>query len=323
MQTPPPVASPPSRASGPLTASARGRLARSSLLALSLALVPIAARAQIEMEVDRPTVEIDLDVPEYPELAPVPDSPVYYDPRGGANYFFYDGLYWVYRGDNWYLSSWYNGPWYYQGPEAVPFYVLRVPVQYYRQPPIYFREWRGDAPPRWGDHWGREWEVRRSGWDRWDRDSVPRAAPLPRYQRHYSGDRYPRAVEQRAIRAERYRYQPREAVTQRQFERRPVVSPRPERGPATQPDGRPGARPGERQQQPPRPTERPTERQPQRRPERQPERQPQQREPERQPQREPEREQQRPVERPHAQPQPQTRPAQPAPQGHERGEEHR
>ena len=39
-------------------------------------------------------------------------------------------------------------------PTAVPLFVLRVPVRYYRQPPAYFHGWRSDAPPRWGDHWG-------------------------------------------------------------------------------------------------------------------------------------------------------------------------
>ena len=41
----------------------------------------------------------------------VPGYPVYYAPDIGGNYFFYDGRYWVYQDDNWYSSSWYNGPW--------------------------------------------------------------------------------------------------------------------------------------------------------------------------------------------------------------------
>ena len=35
----------------------------------------------------------------------------------------------------------------------VPLFILRVPVRYYRQPPVYFREWRSNAPPGlWGEH---------------------------------------------------------------------------------------------------------------------------------------------------------------------------
>jgi flagellar biosynthesis GTPase FlhF len=168
-----------------------------------------------------PGVNIGIHYSTYPDLVRIPGYPVYYAPQVDSNYFFYDGLYWVFQGDNWYASSWYNGPWDRVGYYDVPVYILRVPVRYYRQPPPYFRGWRADAPPRWGDHWGRDWEQRRSGWDRWDRGSVPAPAPLPTYQRNYSGDRYPRAVEQQhTIRSENYRYQPREPVTQQHFKTR-------------------------------------------------------------------------------------------------------
>jgi hypothetical protein len=190
------------------------------LLASSLLLGPVpSAQAQVGVGIGFPGVEIGINVPVYPELVRVPGYPVYYDPRASSNYFFYDGVYWVYQGDNWYASSWYNGPWRLVGPQQVPLFVLRVPVRYYRQPPAYFRGWRADAPPRWGQHWGRDWERRRAGWDRWDRRAAPRPAPLPVYQRHYTGDRYPRAPEQQhSIRSEQYRYRPREAATRHHFE---------------------------------------------------------------------------------------------------------
>ena len=172
------------------------------------------AQAQPDSPFGGPEVNIGINVPVLPDLVQVPGYPVYYNPRGRSNYFFYDGLYWVFRGDRWYQSSWYNGPWRFVGPEHVPLYVLRVPVRYYRQPPVYFHGWRGDAPPRWGAHWGQDWERRRSGWDRWDRHAVPPPAPLPHYQRQYSGGHYPRAEEQQhSIRSEHYRYQPHEAAT--------------------------------------------------------------------------------------------------------------
>ena len=166
-------------------------------------------------------VSIGIQYSTYPDLVRIPGYPVYYAPRVDSNYFFYDGLYWVFHSDNWYVSSWYNGPWDYVGYYDVPAYLLRVPVRYYRLPPPYFRGWRADAPPRWGIHWGRDWEQRRRGWDRWDRSSAPAPAPLPVYQRDYPGDRYPRAVEQQhRLRSEHYRYQPREPVTQQYFKPR-------------------------------------------------------------------------------------------------------
>jgi len=187
------------------------------LIVLSMLFGPITpSRAQISVGVALPGVSIGINMPRYPELVLVPNSPVYYAPRANSNFFFYDGLYWVYREDNWYSSDWYNGPWQSVEPMYIPLFVLRVPVRYYRQPPAYFHGWRADAPPRWGNHWGRDWEDRRHGWDRWDRRSVPVAAPLPAYQKKFSGNRYPHEPEQQhAIRSENYRYQPREAVTPR------------------------------------------------------------------------------------------------------------
>ncbi|MES2991139.1 MAG: hypothetical protein V4844_06945 [Pseudomonadota bacterium] len=198
-----------------------------------------AAQAQVSVGVgiSLPGVNIGINLPTYPQLVRVPGYPVYYAPSASNNYFFYDGLYWVYEDDNWYSSDWYNGPWYLVEPAYVPVFVLRVPVRYYRRPPVYFRSWRADAPPRWGDHWGRDWEDRRRGWDRWDRRAVPAPAPLPVYQRNYTGNRYPRAPEQqRELRAANYRYQPREAVSREQFQR--PVAPAPRVAPPSR-DGRP------------------------------------------------------------------------------------
>ncbi|HEX9050332.1 MAG TPA: hypothetical protein VF841_07370 [Anaeromyxobacter sp.] len=181
-----------------------------------------AAEAQVGVQIGvgvaLPGVQIGVNVPAYPRLVPVPGYPVYYAPAVSSNYFFYDGAYWVFQGDGWYVSSWYAGPWYPVAADRVPLYVLRVPVRYYRAPPPYFRGWRAEAPPRWGERWGRDWEARRAGWDRWDRRAAPRPAPLPVYQRRYAGDRYPGAPEQQqAIRATRYGYHPREEVTRQHF----------------------------------------------------------------------------------------------------------
>ncbi len=169
--------------------------------------VPTAqAQLSVGVGISLPGVSIGINLPAYPQLVRVPGYPVYYAPRAGNNYFFYDGLYWVFEDDNWYSSDWYNGPWVAVEPAYVPVYVLRVPVRYYSRPPQYFSNRRADAPPRWGD--------------RWDRNAVPAPAPLPIYQRRYSGDRYPRAPEQqRELRNQNYRYQPRETVSRQQYQR--------------------------------------------------------------------------------------------------------
>ena len=164
-------------------------------------------------------VSIGINFSSYPELVPVPGYPVYYAPGLNSNFFFYDGMYWVYQDDNWYASSWYNGPWGLVAPWYVPLFILRIPVGYYRYPPMYFREWRPDAPPHWGERWGEEWEHRRHGWDRWNRRSAPPPAPLPAYQREYSGDRYPRRQEQqRELNNQYYRYQPRDDLVRQRYQ---------------------------------------------------------------------------------------------------------
>lgn len=219
------------------------RLLAASLFCAGLGLA-VPAQAQLSIGFGFPSFNVDINMPAYPQLVLVPGSPVYYAPRVSMNFFFFDGLYWVYQDDNWYSSNWYNGPWRSVEPSYVPLYVLRVPVRYYRQAPDYFRSWRADAPPRWGQHWGRDWERQRSGWDKWDRRSVPAAAPLPTYQRNYRGDAYPHAVEQQhQIRNNNYRYQPREAIAREQY-RAPGAQPQPR-----QQQNRDSGQPPSRQQQ--------------------------------------------------------------------------
>lgn len=184
-----------------------------AVLVACLALVSVlpSAHAQISVGVQLEGVSIGINVPVYPTMARVPGYPVYYDPRGDSNYFFYDGLYWVYRDDVWYESAWYNGPWRARDAIYVPNYVLQVPVRYYRRPPTYFRGWRGNAAPHWDEHWGRDWQRGRPDWNRKDRGPMPARAPLPTYQRDYRGDRYPQEHDrQRTLHDENYRYRPRE-----------------------------------------------------------------------------------------------------------------
>jgi hypothetical protein len=189
------------------------------LLAVTFwAAVPVVAQVNIGVSIGMPSVNIGINFPVFPQFAPVPGYPVYYAPQLDANYFFYDGMYWVYQGDNWYASSWYNGPWAMVAPVVVPVFILRVPVSYYRQPPGYFRGWRPDAPPRWGDHWGNDWQRQRNGWDKWNHSSAPAAAPLPTYQKQYSGSRYPSYQEQRTITTQNYHYQPHEPVVRQHYQ---------------------------------------------------------------------------------------------------------
>jgi hypothetical protein len=233
------------------------RRALAVLWMIAVSIASAQAQVSVGVGISLPGVSIGIHLPAYPTLVPVPGYPVYYAPQSSLNYFFYDGLYWVYQGDDWYASSWYNGPWWRVGIEQVPVFILRIPVRYYRRPPPYFRGWRPEAPPRWGEHWGREWEQRHPGWDRWDRHAVPPRAPLPVYQKQYSGSRYPRAERQPLLQDRNYRYQPREPVARELYQAKrapgaPSAAPErraePRPGRATGPDPR-GARPPARPEQ--------------------------------------------------------------------------
>jgi hypothetical protein len=208
---------------------------RHAIIALGMLLSPAAPAddVRVGIGIGLPYASIGINIGGYPRLVGVPGYPVYYAPYVQANFFFYDGMYWVFEGDHWYASYWYNGPWWFVGPEVVPVYLLRIPVRYYRRPPPYFHGWHRDRPPRWGTHWGREWEQHRHGWDRsGDYRTAPPRAPLPSYQRGYSGERYPGQVErQREIREQHYRYQPRDPVVRQHDQERGRKAPPPQQGP--------------------------------------------------------------------------------------------
>jgi hypothetical protein len=241
------------------------------VLPLLLGQVPAAqAQVSVGIGVEMPGISIGINLPSFPDLQRVPGYPVYYAPGAPGNYFYYDGLYWVLQGDDWYASSWYNGPWQRVMPLYVPAYVLRVPVYYYRKPPPYFRVWRADAPPRWDEHWGPEWQQRRPGWNHWDRHAAPPPAPLPTYQRRYPHSRYPQeSARQQAIRAEHFDDRPREPVSRQAYEGPDRTQQHQQGRPAQQTQTLPApaqasmalrpAQPGPRPhaQQPPRPQERP------------------------------------------------------------------
>lgn len=199
---------------------------RSALVVAGLLLLAPVAPANAAVG-----VSIGINIPVYPRLVPVPGYPVYYAPAVNSNYFFYDGMYWDFDGGNWYSSPWYNGPWTIVDPFAVPVYLLDVPVRYYHRPPAFFRGWALNEAPRWHEHWGRDWAERRHDWDHvhhdwnrghWDNRSMPARAPLPTYQRNYTGNRYPQAQQQAQFHSQNYRYQPREQFVQQQYQERGI-----------------------------------------------------------------------------------------------------
>lgn len=165
-------------------------------------------------------VSIGIHLGYFPDMVLVPGHPVYYAPQVRANYFFYDGYYWLYHHDRWHVSDWYDGPWEVLEPDEVPLAVLRVPVRYYLAPPVYFLSWSIAIAPLWHVHWGPRWTRYHAGWDRHDHRVVHVPAPLPRYQRLYAGSHYPRGEDRHRIREAHYRYRPHDADVRRHEPRR-------------------------------------------------------------------------------------------------------
>jgi len=194
------------------------------------------APAQVSFGFGFQADNISISLTTYPNLVRVPGYPVYYASGLDSNYFFYDGLYWVFETDRWYSSSWYNGPWMMVDPEYIPVYLLRVPVRYYRRPPAFFVGWQANSPPRWGDHWGNDWAQHRSGWDRRDRRAMPAPAPLPTYQRKYSGDRYPSRDQQPILQQRNYRHEARDPLVRQHSEAARPTRSQPESGQRERPE---------------------------------------------------------------------------------------
>jgi hypothetical protein len=86
-------------------------------------------------------------VAEPPEVVLVPGSQVYFVPGVDFNVFFYNNFWWSPRGDRWYRSRAYNGPWGIVERRFVPGPVFRVPHDYRRfyarERHIPYGEWRG------------------------------------------------------------------------------------------------------------------------------------------------------------------------------------
>ena len=154
------------------------------------------------------SVNISINVVQYPAMQRIPGYPVYYAPRLHANYFFYDGLYWVYADDAWYASPWYDGPWDLVAIDSVPLFILRIPVRYYLYRPAMFSGWAINAPPRWDRVWGPDWAHRHANWQRWNRAAAPAPAPLPKYQQRFTRANYPPDVQRRELVQQHYRYRP-------------------------------------------------------------------------------------------------------------------
>ena len=172
---------------------------RKLFLLLSMLSFPLgSAVAQVSVQIGLPAVSIGIAQPVYPRLVQIPGYPVYYAPGGHSNYFFYDGMYWAFQGDNWYASSWYDGPWAPVAPHAVPAFLLRVPVRYYRHPRVLPGLGPGCASAL-GRSLGQRLGTAASGLGQVGPQERAAAGATPRLPEAYAGARYPHAELQQSL----------------------------------------------------------------------------------------------------------------------------
>jgi len=129
-----------------------------SLLA-AVAAVPVfigAGTAGAEVNVNINLGPPPIVVAEPPALVMVPQSQVYFVPDPHVEVFFYSGYWWSPRGEVWYRSRAYKGPWAVVDRARVPRSVMYMPpdyrMRYERERNIPYGQWKKDH-------------------DRWDRDN--------------------------------------------------------------------------------------------------------------------------------------------------------
>jgi hypothetical protein len=95
------------------------------LACLFLSGLPVIASAEVNSNLDIGNRPMVADEPS--EVVLIPGAGVYFIPDAGANLFYHAGFWWSSRGDRWYRSRVYNGPWVAAELHVVPVEVALAP----------------------------------------------------------------------------------------------------------------------------------------------------------------------------------------------------
>lgn len=105
------------------------------------------AQAEVNVSINFGPPPIVVSAP--PEVVMMPGMGVYFVPGISYDVFFYNGYWWSPRGDRWYRSSQYKGPWGVVQRSYVPGNLIRVPKNYRsvykKERPIKYGEWKGQG----------------------------------------------------------------------------------------------------------------------------------------------------------------------------------
>ncbi|MBU1053142.1 MAG: hypothetical protein KKC46_04835 [Proteobacteria bacterium] len=101
------------------------------------ACVLLSAGFVLNVSAQGPSVDVHISLPppprifiKPPEILVIPGSPVVVAPHPEVDIFFYGDYWWSPRGDRWYRSNKYDGPWKEMKHRYVPEYVRGVPRNY-------------------------------------------------------------------------------------------------------------------------------------------------------------------------------------------------
>lgn len=98
------------------------------LVVLFLSCPPDGVRAEVNLNINIGPPPVIVAEPA--NVALVPGSGVYFVVDSGPDLFFHMGFWWSPRGDRWYRSEAYGGPWVVVKRSIVPVQVVRVPRDY-------------------------------------------------------------------------------------------------------------------------------------------------------------------------------------------------
>ena len=94
------------------------------LLAISFSTAATQTNLNVNINIGPPTV-----ISEPADVVMIPQTEVYYSPDN-FDLFFFSGFWWAPRGNHWYRSRSYSGPWGVVKHREVPTTLIRVPKNY-------------------------------------------------------------------------------------------------------------------------------------------------------------------------------------------------
>jgi hypothetical protein len=122
---------------------------------------PARAEVSVNINIGPPPIV----VAEPPGLVMIPQTQVYFVPDPHIDVFFYGGYWWSPRGDRWYRSRAYNGPWGVIERGRVPRSVVYMPrdyrARYQRERHIPYGQWKKER-----GRWDREHRKSHKRWEK-------------------------------------------------------------------------------------------------------------------------------------------------------------